>query len=272
MAIAEVTPSGATMGRTNYALSASVASATTSASLYPKENIINPQRTKRWRSTSSTADQKVVIDLGGAYSPTMLALVDCNVKSGQTVTVKMSTTSAMASPETLSLTTYAQTTPGGVLVWYFSGWTSSRQFLEVTLPANGTDDAYYEVGAIYVGTYDTFSIDKGLRIQATDPSVRSESYSGNVYVDAQTAYHTISFDVTLLTYAQAYAFKSQFASATTTHTVLDLHAFNRDVSGAAVITPASTFYGFPASGGGFSMQVVSPTENAISVSFEEARI
>lgn len=272
MAIAEVTPSGATMGKANYALSASVVSATTSASLYPKENAINPQRTKRWRSTSSTSAQKIVIDLGAAYSPTMLAIVDCNIRSGETVTLKMSTTSVMGSPESISLTTYPQTTPGGVLVWYFSGWGSSRQFVEVTLPANGTDDDYYEIGAIYLGTYDTFVIDKGLRIETVDPSVRSESYSGNVFVDGQVAYHTIGFDVTLLTYAEAYAFKSQFARATTTHTILDIHAFNRDVSSAAVVTPASTFYGFPAPGGGFSLEVTSPTENSISVSFEEARV
>lgn len=272
MAVAEVTPTGATMGKANYARTAAGVSATTEAALYPEKNLVDPQRTKRWRSTSSTVDQTFVLDLGAAYSPTMLALVDCNVDPGETITLKMSTDSEMTSPETLALTSYAQQTPGGVLAWYFSGWTASRQYLSVTLPANGTDDDYFQVGAVYVGTYDTFALNQGVKIELTDPSIRSQAYGGTVYIDSQTAFHTVSFDVAFLSFAEAYTFKAQFAAAASQHTVLDVHAFNRDASGAAVITPASTFYGFPSASGAFSMQVNSPTENTITIGFEEARV
>jgi len=269
MAVAATTPSGATMGNINHIATATSVTATTEATLYPASNLLDPHRTKRWRSTTKASNQDIVFDLGQTREPIMLALVDCNIASGQTVTLTMATDSSIStSTESISLTTYAQAEPGRVLVWYFSGWNAAKQYVRVRLPANGTDDDYYEVGAIYLGTHNTFALSKGVKLQTVDPSVRSESYGGNVYLDAQTAYHTVDFDVELLSFSEAYAYKTLFDLGVTAHTVLDLHAFNRETF---FTTPASVFYGFLANSGGFSMTITSPTENTISVSFEEAR-
>lgn len=267
MAIAATTPSGATMGNLNHITTASIATPyPTTATLYPVTNLLDPHRTKRWRSTSN-AEQKIIFDLGTTREPLMLALVDSNLSSGQTVTLEMSASSAMTSAESISLTTYAQTTSGRVLVWYFSGWTSARQFARLTLPNGGTSDSYHELGAVYLGTYNTFSLSKGVSLKTVDPSPRSESYGGDVYIDSQIAYHTVDFNVELLSFAEAYAYKTLFDLGATSHTVLDLHAFTRDF----FTTPASVFYGFLSSSGGFSMTINSPTENSIGISFEEAR-
>lgn len=268
MAVAQVTPTGAVIGTSNLLTDATVVSATSELALYPKEHIIDPHRTKRWRSTSS-GQQDIVIDLGSAKSPNMLALVDCNIGDAKTITLTMATNSAISTgTESLSLTTYQQVTPGGTLVWYFGDWTSDRQYVRLRLPASGTTDSYYQIGAMYLGYRGELELSKGVSIKTEDPSLRSESYGGTVFIDKQLPYHTIDFDAELLSFAGAYLYKTIFDLGTTEHTILDLHAA---MGFTAWVTASAVFYGTLSPKGGFSMRLMSPTENSISVSFEEAR-
>ena len=267
MAVAQVTPTGCAMGNINFLTDATVVSVTSELALYPKEHIIDPHRTKRWRSTSN-AQQDIIIDLGSAKGPKILALVDCNISADQTILLSLDSTTAFSTPASLTLTSYNQVIPGGTLVWYFDGWSIDRQYVRLRLPASGTADSYYEIGAMYLGTYSTFALSQGLSIKTSDPSLRSESYGGTIFIDNQLPYHLIDFDVDLLSFAEAYIYKTLFDWGTSDYTILDLHAA---MGMNAWITPGAVFYGLLSGKSGFSMKVSSPTENMISVSFEEAR-
>lgn len=260
------TPSGATIGVSNFITDATVQSYTSQASLYPAENLLDPHRTKRWRSTS-TAQQQIVLDLGSAKAPTMIALVDSNLSSGVSLTIEMASDSAMTSPTSVTLTTYTQSSTNRVLVWYLTGM-PTQQFVRLTIPTSATADSYVEVGAIYLGTYASFAVSQGVSLDLNDPSPRSASFGGSTYVDPMTCYYTIDFTVEGIDYGTAYFYKMLFDTGTVTHTVLDLHAsFGFD----AFVTPASAFYGFLSPRRGFSLKIVSPTSNSMGFSFEEAR-
>jgi len=239
------TPTSGAIATENKATAGAVVaeSGTAAQSLYPAKNLIDPERTRRFRVdwTSAGSDTTtVVLDLGSDQTPTIVALVDLNAKTG-TFRLQGSADSALTSPDNYDSTLY-DAGDSGVHIFYPTVSTARRywaiNFAEA-LTGTYSLSSYLELGCVWIGTYTDIEVQAGASVNLSDPSKLAQSYGGSVYLDRQTPFRTALFSVEQLTLANAYALQSELATAGGREVVVDLHSSSSD----ATLRDSGAIYG-----------------------------
>lgn len=168
---------------------ASLISVTSEASLYPGVNLLNPLRSKRWRSTGVASDQFLSFDLGSGFKPVVFALIDCNIAATQTVVLQSSNSADFSTNlRNYTYTTYGQS--GQKILRFFvgnsdGGYNDEHQYWRVKIAANSQKAgySYFEVGGVWLGPILELDIDAGFVIDVADDSDEERAYNGAKYVD-----------------------------------------------------------------------------------------
>lgn len=230
--MAESLPSQAILSTVNMVVdqSASIVSVTSEKNLFRKERIRDARRTATWRSTSDGA-QSIVVKLQTADKPQVVSLVNCNVSSGETITLKSADDESIATNvATWNLSTYAQSRRK-TLRWYLGTADANpeneadRLYWEFTLPNNGSDSTeYYELGLIWMGDYTAFNLGSVGR-SINDPSEIAVSDGGARYPDVRDTSHELDVDTPAHPEADAFSIADELDLAgATRHVLLDLWA------------------------------------------------
>lgn len=224
--MAESLPQFATLATRNYIVDdgGQILAVTSQQSLFPKENLLSPLRSKRLRTTTASVAQKIDVSLvTPVVFPGICALVDSNLDDNETVSIEGATETTFntghADYAKWNFTTYQQDwtpktrTGRRVLRWYpgsadvaGANVFALRPFWRLTLPANGTIDSdgdgvadtYYELGVWFLGAYQRLPINVGFDRGLSDPSVNAESDGGAIYPDRRPTFHELSSDAPLL--------------------------------------------------------------------------
>lgn len=249
------------------------ASATSSTvALYPASNALASFRSKRVRLADSTADRYLAFDFGSAKTPTAFALVDCNLSASQTVTLEGADDAAISSGvASWSLTTYAQDSMHSVLRWYPSTPDSGsigagKRYWRITFPASGTADAYFEVGAVALGTWTAVRV-SAPNERIIDPSIEQETDGGAIYVDSLPTTTEIDLATSNLARADYYTLSRSLAAFGRRHGILDLHAHSND----STLRPYSARYGLVRAGTSILGTLTSVAQNSLALTFLESR-
>lgn len=236
-------------------------SVTSQQSLFTKENLLSPLRSKRLRSLSSSVQWQLVGQFATPTLPGVVALIDSNLASGKAVTWELADDQGMTSNKlTWNFTTYAQdwtpkTRTGRHILRWFPGTpdvtvgsVSARSFFRLTFAANstidtdgdGVADSYFELGNLFVGSYVRLPINLGFERELSDPSQLSESDGGAIYPDRRPTVHELSNEAPLLNDASSIAMVRALDDAgTTRHCLLDLWGWTSDATKKA----DSCYYG-----------------------------
>ena len=244
----EVKPTTGTIWLKNLVMEkgVSVGAATTQQLYSPASYLLNPLRTRRWRSTG-LATASVDIDLGASYTPGAAAgircfgLVDCNVFPGLTVALKSIDGIGGSVVSTWSYTTYTRARVNQTMRWYVGNHDggaagAASRYWRVELPtafAIGGDDPdeldlFLQIGVVWLGDYTEIGYDLGTRIRAKDLSEESESREGDKYHDRLGVIHMVDLSVPLLEAATLYPVLKEGLdrAGATGRVMLDLHAIS----------------------------------------------
>jgi hypothetical protein len=271
----------------NWILDATIATSIGARALYPTTNLLTPHRSETWRSPESVAlISGAVFDMGTVRTPTCLALASANFSGTFLQLLGADDASLATNLVNFTLPLYVQDDSAKVLRWYLGTPTSGsmgsstnpadaasargRKFWCVRmLPLSYTydtgDDDFFEIGAIFLGEYTNITPEQGVRISASDPSDRQRAYGRAQWSDPIRPYHEIDLTVGGMTFSELYTLKRKIVAQGSRHAILDVHAYSTD----AVVKGGGCFYGYfsddPVSG-----RLESPTDNELSISFEEA--
>jgi hypothetical protein len=116
---------------------------------FGKAGLLDRDRDTEWRSVDASALVRIVVDLGSAQAPDVIALLDHNLRSTATLAVKANASDAWGSPplsETITwqddhVLRYLQTTPRSYRYWA----------LELT--DVGNPDGYLRASELFLGGY-----------------------------------------------------------------------------------------------------------------------
>jgi len=133
---------------TNLIDAGTVGSASTVNLLYPVANIQNQRLSKRWRSTTPTA-QTVVINLGSAKAVDTVAVLGHNLSGSAAVSVEAHTSDSWGTP---ALSAISLTYNAGVILKYLAA-AQTFQYWRFTLDDPTNTDGYVEMGRPWLGTY-----------------------------------------------------------------------------------------------------------------------
>lgn len=269
-------PASAALGLTNWAISATIAAQSSQATYYPATALLDPHRSRRWRSTDVSIAQTVTFDLGSALKPTLVGLVDYNGTTGDLI-LKGATNSAI----TTGVQTYTFAWPGQwsdakVIAFYptaddSGGAAAAKQYWQLTFPADATGtgdvDAFHEIGAVWLGTYSALDAISDVSVDTADDSDIADSYGGARYADALRPYHNVSLSVETLDLANVQVLRALLAAQRQAYCLLDLHG----VSTNPYLYPFGRFYGLLDLDGGLSVALRGGNDNTIDLSFIEAR-
>ena len=153
---------------TNLIDAASAPTCLTTDLLYPAANIQNGRLSKRWRSTSPTA-QTVVVNLGSAMSVDTIAILGHNLSTSSTLTIEAHTSDSWGTPA-LSAVTLTHSTSA---VLKFLSASQSYQYWRFTLDDATNSDAYVEAGRLWLGEY--LTIDPTSTVAFTVTKLRSDT-------------------------------------------------------------------------------------------------
>jgi len=136
--------------------------------LYPAANIQNGRLSKRWRSTSPTA-QTIVFNLGSAMTVDTVAVLGHNLESSAAITIEAHTSDSWATPalSAISLTYNADT------ILQYWGSAAVFQYWRFTLDDATNSDGYVEAGRLWLGEY--LDIDPSSTLAFTVTKQRSDT-------------------------------------------------------------------------------------------------
>ena len=133
---------------TNLIDAGSAPTALTADLLYPVANMQNQRLSKRWRSTSPTA-QTIVVNLGSAQAVNTVAILGHNLSGSAAVTIEAHTSDSWGTPALSAITlTY---NAGAILKYLTTSQTFQYWRYIIDDPTN--TDGYVEVGRPWLGTF-----------------------------------------------------------------------------------------------------------------------
>lgn len=159
------------------------------------ENLLKEHRAKYWQTTTSTADEYVVFDLGtagAAIEDVILSDYDTSL-SGDTVKIQGNATDSWGSPSVDETITASKFNNGDPAVHALSSGGSYRYWrLSITKASAGVTRY---VGHIYLGVITTLSEEpdhEGVDIGTESASSINRSRGGNAYVDEKPKLKTFT--------------------------------------------------------------------------------
>lgn len=287
----EVLPPRAVVSLKNYLIDipgSSILSATSEATSWRKEAMLDPLRSNRWRSTSA-GQQQLVFAFGEPVTPTVLALIDPNLAAGQTVTWEFDDYSDFSG--TLGTTrwywefqSYTPHPGRRALRWYpgasavhGSAAIAPRSFMRLTLPNSGTGDSngdgvadtYHQLGAIWVGTWTEMRVDFGLARTPVDPSGGVQTDGGARYFDRKRVFHQVKTKMPIVEESITLDLLDDIDDAgTSRHVLYDIWASRSDEPAHS----QGTYYGFLGDRGTIGDMVREiASRDSFSFTFQEAR-
>jgi len=278
-------------------------SLSTEQSLYPRKNLISPQRSKKWRSADSGSRSHVAIaiDLGASKVPGLLALVDSNlskssadnfVSAGVTENLTVRPNSASLSPTEILLqgavssdfstaqdfkySLYDQDSLNGVIRYYLdtdeSGSainSSGYRYWRLVVNKHSFADAYFQLGQLWLGQVTNIAPEiGGLSLKQADASPFSTAYNGARFSDKISPIRSIGIEIKHLPDStEAIPLQNIAASSgATEEVILDISAWSSDV----VRKASDTYYGRLESNG-FQWSAQFQRRRTVKLSFVEAR-
>jgi hypothetical protein len=173
-------------------------SATSEQTDLPASNVANAQRTRVWRTGTSTATERIVFDFGSAVSITSVVLLDHTLTSGDAaagdIKVKFNTSDSWASPAASETLTYAADT----IYKVFNSQSYRYAAVEFVKASAGVTR---DIGRIYLGTYVTFDRDPDRGSLVEEPVDLSSSQmmaGGQTYTWARDTYRDVGMTFTLI--------------------------------------------------------------------------
>lgn len=173
--------------------------ATSSAAGYSPVNTQNTERSLPWRSSTSSATQNLIMDLGAAVACTMVALANYNIRSGGTLKLYEGGSGGAPGAYNLVATLTAQDALSAIGYAFF-GSTSARHWkLEWTTA--GTD--YAECGYVFLGAYfEAAANPMRPAVDLMDPSVMVASLDGQKTFSLRPQYSQGSFSFPIIEESQ----------------------------------------------------------------------
>lgn len=195
----------AVLGWLNRALTATLAATSEQAAL-PVENLINDHLAVKWRAQGA-ANQDIDLDFGSPLSIGAVGLFGTNLTAAATWRITMSTASQSGTDIHDSGTIPAAVVAGyGQAVHVLVADTSAR-YLRIRLDDAGNPDGYVEAGLLFAGPLfrPQRNFSYGRAHGLVDPSVRSKSKGGQLYVDLRDKYRVQEFELRGLTEAEVHS-------------------------------------------------------------------
>lgn len=181
-------------------------SASSENELLIAENLLKEHRVKRWQTTTSTADEWVVFDLGSAgaaIEDVIISDYDTSL-SGDTVKIQGNASDSWGSPSVDETITASKFAAGLPAVHALSTGGSYRYWrLSITKASAGVSRY---VGHIYLGTITTLSEEpdyEGVKIGTESASTVNRSRGGNSWVDEKPKLKTFRVPFTGVTTAKS---------------------------------------------------------------------
>ncbi len=180
---------------------------TSEVATLPVENIANEARTLPWRTGTSTATERVVIDLGAAAAATSIILLDHTLTAGDSaITLEAHTSDAWGAPSFTTTLTYA----ADIIVKVFSSQSFRYWRLSFTKSSAGEPR---DIGRVFLGVYYETAEQPdydGYKDELVDLSESEDTPSGQTYTDLRDKFRIFTCDFsrisqTEIVYVRAFA-------------------------------------------------------------------
>lgn len=254
----------------------------TQEALYPSSNLLNPLRSKTWRTTSAGSVATADFDLGENKTPSVFGLIDVYRPSNTIDEIQLwgcDNSSFTDSPSgALNKWIYGASdcydtdgVLGGILKFYLGDDEDgnvpiAQRYWRIQIEANGSQ-SYHELGTPWLGTYLDIVPQQGASVRYRDRSPRVEARGGAPYIDRIRVEREIGIDLAALTYNGLYTLRRSLDDYQGKHLVVDVHA-NEATDG--VIKGESAYYGIFDSRS-LDIGIDSPVNSELSFSIQESR-
>lgn len=189
-----------------------VISSSAEATGYADDNLANPARWKKWRSSTTNGDQWVKFDLGSNQNFQVLAVMNAKIHTGGTLRAQANATDAWGAPTVNDLFTV----PSPDLTKVLTDWISAVQnlrWIRFYFTNTAAANEYVEIGAVFAGTYfePTKSIAAGSpQIVPTDPSPQRRAIGGQRSAVVRPQYHRVGGKFFIVSTADQTSFRQMF--------------------------------------------------------------
>lgn len=165
---------------------------TSEVSSLPVENVINELRKRVWRTGTSVAAEKIVIDLGSAKAVTSIILLDHTLTAADTlIKLEANSSDAWGAPPVSETLTWAS----GTISKTFASQTYRYWRLNFTKSAAGESR---DIGRIFLGTYAETEHQPdfaGYDESREDPSRKAKTLGGQTWTDRQEQFDVVTTEM-----------------------------------------------------------------------------
>lgn len=169
--------------------SATVITASSSATGWPVTNLANSARWLRWRSATAVGNQNVDFDFITVKNISCVIVVDPLIHVGGTIKAQQWSGGVWVDLGTFTVPSPTHT---GIIALWFA--TVSTQKIRILFTNTGGVNSFVEIGAVFAGTYfqPSVSLAPAYGIQYVDPSIVARSTGGQRSADRRTPYFSLA--------------------------------------------------------------------------------
>ena len=184
----------------NYVLSATITPSTESP-FFPKANLSNQLRSKRFRTTSKST-QNIVFDLGTAKAVNSFIMLlpkedAINLTESATIKIQANATDSWGTPSVDQTLTYDS---DHRQLTYFWGSDQTYRYWRLTVNDGSAVNNYVEISKVILGdSIDIPGIQNGFKIDKVDGTKRNSNEFGSGYFDKYPILKSMKFDWKTLT-------------------------------------------------------------------------
>lgn len=189
----------------NHALGATI-TATSEVSTLPLSNLQDDHVAVAYRSVDAS-DLTIDFDLGSALIIAVVGLFGCNLTAAATWRIMISAVSAGATDLYDGGAVAANVATGyGQMVQVLPAPVTGRYVRIVLSDAGVASAGYFQIGAAWIGDLwqPAKNFSYGQQFGRVDPSVKSKSRGGQLYIDVRDQYRTHQFSMDFLTEAEIF--------------------------------------------------------------------
>lgn len=178
---------------------ATITSSTEASSDLGDDNVIDPQPSKKWKTTSKTGNW-IKFDLGSAVNLKTLGLFVFNWTSSATVKLEANATDSWGTPTYSSTLTILTDADGVVEKRLVFNLDQTFRWWRLTIEDAGNSDAFITLGIMQMGVYYEFdrNIREGFSLSRTDPSQISKTPGSYSQAQVRDRFGNASFMVPVI--------------------------------------------------------------------------
>jgi len=177
----------------------------------PIANVQSVHLSSKWRTAAGTVSSHASADFGSSKAVGVLFLGGTNLTASATIRLRASDTDSTAVSgdlfDSTSISAAVNDNYGAVYYVLSSAVTARFWRVDITDNALATDPDYLEIGRIFLGPIwqPSRGITYGWSAACVDPSSRSRSRGGQVFVDVRPKFRVLDLEVAFLSEAEIYA-------------------------------------------------------------------